>query len=132
MKNPKNILITVLTALSVLTTVLLVGSFDGVLNRIGAWCGFSEATEYQNGAFLLAILCYLSCAAVALLVPTVLTKLQYKITYPAALSFAVGKYGFGFITLPLFIMRFVSVKAWLPYITNEAQIANPLYHETLF
>ncbi len=132
MRKLKNILFAVLTALTAVGCILLVRGFDGVLARIGAWCALTSAAQYQNAAFILAVFAYLLCMALALLLPTALTKLQYKVTYPTALSFAVGRYGLGFITLPLFVMRFVSVNALIPYIINEEQIANPLYHETLW
>ena len=36
------------------------------------------------------------------------------------------------ITLPLFVMRFAGIDSWLPYLMDEGQIANPLYHPVLW
>lgn len=132
MSGLKNILFVIFTTLLILGCALLVGGFDGLLFRLGIWCGFQDAADYQNGAFALAILSYLCCLSVALLVPTTLVKLQYQITYPTSISFVIKRYAFVYITLPLFIMRLICVDAWIPYIIDEGQIANPLYHETLW
>ena len=132
MKKPKNILLAALTAISAILTALLIGGFDGLLSRIGVWCGFSEAAQYQNAAFVLSLFSCLCCLATLLLVPVALTKLQYRVTYPAALSFVFGRYGLTYIMLPFFVMRFVGVDKWLPYIINDQQLFNPLYHETLW
>ena len=132
MKKPENVLLIALTTISAILTALLLGGFDGLLSRIGVWCGFSEAAQYQNAAFWLAVLSFLSCITCIVLIPTALVKLQYSVSFSAALTFALGRYGMTYIMLPFFLMRFVSVSKMLPYIINDEQIANPFYNITLW
>ncbi len=132
MKKLKNILFVTFSSLLILCCVLLVRGFDGLLNRIGVFFNFQNTVDYQNGAFILTILCYLCCLTVALLVPTALVKLQYQLSFLDSIFFVVKRYALVYITLPLFIMRLICVDAWIPYIVDEGQIGNPLYHETLW
>ena len=111
---------------------LLLSKFDGVLATVGGWIGLHSDQAYQNAAYVLVILLYICAMAGALLLPTALYYLQYRFTPLAALRFATRRFASVLITLPMFVMRFGGVDSWLPYLTDEGQIANPLYHSVLW
>lgn len=107
------------TLLSVSATLILMNLFD----KLVAMGGY---------AYFLAVLYFISVMASCLMLPVAFTKLQYAVSYKNAFLFTVKRYALTYIALPFFVMRFAGVGAWLPYLTNEGQLANPLYHQALW
>lgn len=127
MKKAKNLFLAIASILSAVCSALLLNGFDGLLSFVSKWTHF----DYQSGAFILAIVCFISCICTCLLLPAAQVRLQYEVSIGKAFAFSVKRYCFTYMVLPFFVMRFACIDKMLPYL-QENQIHNPLYHQTIW